>query len=52
MGRNGDDRLEGGVGNDTAIYTGNRSDYHAANSGTQLVITDQRNGGEGIGREY
>jgi Ca2+-binding RTX toxin-like protein len=46
-GRNGDDALEGGAGTDTAIYSGNRFNYHVENNGTQLTITDQRVNGEG-----
>jgi hypothetical protein len=44
-GGEGDDILDGLGGNDTAVFTGNRSDYTASHgSGSAIIITDQRSG--------
>ena len=44
-GGEGDDILDGLGGSDTAVFTGNRSDYVASHgSGSTIIITDQRSG--------
>ncbi|MBL9035860.1 MAG: cadherin domain-containing protein, partial [Rhodospirillaceae bacterium] len=44
----GNDLLQGGTDDDTAIVSGNRSDYTVSLIGGQLVLTDQRPGGDGV----
>jgi hypothetical protein len=44
-GGEGDDVLDGSGGNDTAVFSGNRSDYVASHgSASAIIITDQRSG--------
>ena len=39
-GRGGDDQLDGGLGTDTAVFRGIRSDYEIRKEGAVLHITD------------
>ncbi|MBR0850306.1 cadherin-like domain-containing protein [Bradyrhizobium diazoefficiens] len=43
-GAGGNDHLVGDIGTDTAVYSGNASDYTVTVSGTSLIVTDNRPG--------
>jgi len=44
----GNDALDGGDGVDTAVFTGNRSDYSVTVDGDFIYLTDMRANGEGV----
>lgn len=48
MGGGGNDALDGGQGVDTAVFTGDRSDYTFSKAGGALLVHDLRSGKDGV----
>ena len=48
IGGQGDDQLNGGSGVDVAQFSGNSSSYSTAKNSSSFVVTDKRNGQDGV----